>query len=223
MATNTTVATEVRAYINRVLEEGEYSLTGLARLAGVSATTLTRFMNADNHAFNLSTTTLAKIAQATGIAYTASPGTGSTLAQRIKDARKRASMSQAELAYQMRVTRGAAGQWESGETTPSASNLIEIANILGVGVEWLATGRNDAGGAKSGEDKTLEAMRIVRGMMALPEWQNKPDALSALSVASLSIDLGRPLQTEEIRRVLRAIDDFQTRSLSNETRGGDEK
>ena len=52
-----------------VLHTTGYSASELARKASLSTTTLTRFMNSEDHQYTLSGKTIAKIADATGIAF----------------------------------------------------------------------------------------------------------------------------------------------------------
>ncbi len=64
-----------------------------------------------------------------------------TIGARIKQARERIGMSQTRLAELLGVTRSACSQWESaGGTSPKRDRLEEIARLLGVNYEWLATG-----------------------------------------------------------------------------------
>lgn len=66
---------------------------------------------------------------------------------RIREAREQAGISQTELARLLGVTRSACSQWEStGGTAPRRERLEQLAQLLGVSFEWLATGRggNDA-------------------------------------------------------------------------------
>ncbi len=65
------------------------------------------------------------------------------LSTRIRTARTRARMSQAELAELLGVSRSAVGNWESarGRVSPSSERLSELALATGVSYEWLATGR----------------------------------------------------------------------------------
>ena len=65
------------------------------------------------------------------------------LSTRIRTARTRAGMSQAELAELVGVSRSAVGNWESakGRVSPSSERLSELALATGVSYEWLATGR----------------------------------------------------------------------------------
>ena len=48
----------------------------------------------------------------------------------IRKIRKRRIMSQESLASLIGVTQGAVSQWESGKTTPTAKNIIDLARVL---------------------------------------------------------------------------------------------
>jgi transcriptional regulator with XRE-family HTH domain len=65
------------------------------------------------------------------------------LSMRIRTARVRAGMSQAELAAALGVSRSAVGNWESnkGRVFPSTERLSDLALATRVSYEWLATGR----------------------------------------------------------------------------------
>ncbi len=73
----------------------------------------------------------------------------SELGDRIRRARGLAGINQAAMAAMVGVSRGAATQWESGGTEPTAANLRKIAEATNVSYEWLATG--------SGEPRETEA------------------------------------------------------------------
>ena len=61
---------------------------------------------------------------------------------RVKQARKAAGISQSKLAQVIGITRSACSQWESPQgTTPRRERLEQLAYLLGVSYEWLATGR----------------------------------------------------------------------------------
>lgn len=66
-----------------------------------------------------------------------------SMAIRIRRARLGASLTQSQLARHTGVNRSAVAQWErtEGGTTPSVSNLANIAVATRVAFEWLATGR----------------------------------------------------------------------------------
>ncbi len=65
-----------------------------------------------------------------------------TLADRIRLARRQAGLSQRELAATLGVLRSAVSNWESPTgNRPAMANLIQLAQIFRVSIEWLATGR----------------------------------------------------------------------------------
>ena len=49
----------------------------------------------------------------------------------IRKIRKRKKISQESIAALIGVTQGAVSQWESGNTMPTAQNIIDLARILG--------------------------------------------------------------------------------------------
>ena len=62
--------------------------------------------------------------------------------ERIRRARRMGELSQAELARRIKVQRSAVSNWESAsEILPSMQNLIGIAKVCKVSLEWLGTGR----------------------------------------------------------------------------------
>lgn len=61
---------------------------------------------------------------------------------RLKQARKNAKMTQVELAKAVNTTQGSISDLESGRNK-STTNLIEIAEALGVNPTWLATGQGE--------------------------------------------------------------------------------
>ena len=67
----------------------------------------------------------------------------STIAQRIRLARKECGLSQELLAERMRISRGACGHWERGKALPSTEHLAKLASILNVRLDWLMTGQGD--------------------------------------------------------------------------------
>lgn len=68
------------------------------------------------------------------------------MSTRIRTARLRAGLSQAEVAAQLGVSRAAVSNWESNASRvrPSSQRLEQIALLTGVAWEWLATGRGHA-------------------------------------------------------------------------------
>jgi len=69
------------------------------------------------------------------------------IGQRIQQAREKSGMSQTRLAELLGVTRSACSQWESGSgTSPRRERLEQVAQLLSVNYEWLATGRGSMRG-----------------------------------------------------------------------------
>ena len=63
----------------------------------------------------------------------------------ISVARKRAGISQEELAERLSVTQGAVSQWENGATSPRTEMLLRIAEVLNVTVDELLRPRDEEG------------------------------------------------------------------------------
>lgn len=66
-----------------------------------------------------------------------------SIGERIQQARRCRGYSQSQLANMVGVTRGACGQWEREISSPSIENLSQLALMLDVAFEWLATGRGE--------------------------------------------------------------------------------
>jgi len=96
-----------------------------------------------------------------------------SIAQRIIIARKLKSISQAQLAEKMGVSRGSCSQWENGVTTPSVENLSRLALVLEVNFEWIATGRGERdyqepASIKDGKGSYIQNQQILTLFQLLP-------------------------------------------------------
>ena len=69
------------------------------------------------------------------------------LGERIISLRKERSISQTELARRLNVSRQAVSKWEQGTSSPDTDRLIQLAEILGTEVEYLATGTHPEPGS----------------------------------------------------------------------------
>lgn len=63
------------------------------------------------------------------------------LGVRIAVLRRAAGMSQAELAQKLGISPSAVGMYEQGRRQPSADILAAIANLFGVSIDYLITGK----------------------------------------------------------------------------------
>lgn len=68
------------------------------------------------------------------------------LGQRIKQQRERRQLRQVDIASALRLTSQAVSKWERGENAPDIAVLLDLARLLGVSVEWILTGRQEAPG-----------------------------------------------------------------------------
>ena len=61
---------------------------------------------------------------------------------RIRQARNKAKLSQSQLAQHLKLHRSSVSQWESPQgVLPTLENLIKLAHLTEVQMEWLSTGR----------------------------------------------------------------------------------
>lgn len=88
-------------------------------------------------------------------------GENMSLGERIIELRTACGMSQYKLAQEMDVSRQAVSKWESDQTSPDASNLIRLAEILDTDIEYLTTGRRNFGRRPPVVIKTTETVEKV--------------------------------------------------------------
>ena len=87
-----------------------------------------------------------------------------SIGERIRAARKRAGLNQANLAARVGVSQPAVANWETGLHDPRRVVLIKIADALGVSADWLG------GGARSAleQDKHPAAAYLRRAIQHTP-------------------------------------------------------
>ncbi len=64
-----------------------------------------------------------------------------SIGNRINELRKKHNYSQEYVAEQLDVSRQAVSKWEQNQTSPDTNNLIALAGLFGVSVEYIATGK----------------------------------------------------------------------------------
>ncbi len=67
-----------------------------------------------------------------------------SIGKRISELRKQKNLSQEYIAEKLGVSRQAVSKWEQDLSAPDTYNLIALAELLGVTVEYIATGKKDA-------------------------------------------------------------------------------
>ena len=70
-----------------------------------------------------------------------SEGCRVSIGERITDLRKKADLSQGQLASLLEVSRQAVSKWENDTSSPDTIRLIQLADVLNTDVEFLATGK----------------------------------------------------------------------------------
>ena len=59
------------------------------------------------------------------------------LFRKIKDTKKRKKLTQKELAEQIGISQKSYSHWETGKNEASLENLIKLADLLEVSIDWL--------------------------------------------------------------------------------------
>ena len=85
-----------------------------------------------------------------------------TLGERISALRRKKKYSQEYVAEHMNVSRQAVSKWEKNLSIPDTKNLIRLADLFGVSVEYLMTGQECDCRILPGSDGKL--VRILRRM-----------------------------------------------------------
>ena len=65
------------------------------------------------------------------------------MGNQLRELRKKANITQAELAVRLGITQGSISLWESGETKPDVENLLKISELFGCTVDSLLKGERD--------------------------------------------------------------------------------
>ena len=109
-----------------------------------------------------------------------------TIGQRICELRKERGYSQEYVAERLDVTRQAVSKWETDLSAPDTYNLIALAELFGVSVEYIATGK--------GEDTTPPAPERAQ-VGRTPLTMRQIAGLVFMTVCLLSSMLAIVLQT----------------------------
>lgn len=112
------------------------------------------------------------------------------IADRIREGRRLAGLTQSQAAGALGVHRGTLGHWERGEGhRPTSKNLARLAEAFDVNYEWLATGRGLPRGLP------LDAIPAVR-----------LDCFAHSEEEELLLEAFRKLSPERQRAVLKLVE-----------------
>lgn len=88
--------------------------------------------------------------------------------EQLKGLRKKAGITQVELAEILNVSKGTVAMWETGKRDTSCSMLLKIADLFGVTVEYLIRGHESINADTIGQNEFLigfaNRLRTVREM-----------------------------------------------------------
>lgn len=82
-----------------------------------------------------------------------------TFAERLKEARKAAKLSQEALANKIGRTKSTISRWESGERNPKMFEMVELEKILGISAETLMYGTEKISPISPIIEETVETMK----------------------------------------------------------------
>ena len=94
-----------------------------------------------------------------------------TLGERIRLARKRAGLSQEEVAVAVGAAARPAtvGEWEADKAIPEGRFLLKLPEVLRVSADWLFLGRADRGGIPIPSREVAEELRDWLDQIYPPE------------------------------------------------------
>jgi transcriptional regulator with XRE-family HTH domain len=81
---------------------------------------------------------------------------------RIRETRRKHGWTQDDLAEAVGVSRSAVAQWETGRAGQLTPNLSRIAEVLGVGVEFLMYGEDKRASVPTRKGDELAMLRLYR-------------------------------------------------------------
>ncbi|VIQ83164.1 Cro/CI family transcriptional regulator [Streptococcus pneumoniae] len=61
----------------------------------------------------------------------------SIFSERLKELRKEKKLTQTELASKLDISQKSYSNWESGKAEPTLDNIIKLADLLEVSLDWL--------------------------------------------------------------------------------------
>ncbi|MDD6199691.1 MAG: helix-turn-helix transcriptional regulator [Firmicutes bacterium] len=103
------------------------------------------------------------------------------LGPRIASLRRAAGMSQAELAQRLKISPSTVGMYEQGRREPALDTLAAMAEVFGVTIDFLVTGRAETGEEQAALDRLL-LDRVTSADGRLDNRQARPFSRQELAV-----------------------------------------
>ena len=120
--------------------------------------------------------------------------------ERITKLRTENNMSQYQLAKAMDVSRQAVSKWENGQTTPDASKLIRLAEVLNTDLEFLTTGRSVV---PSRPPVVVEAVKTVEKVIEKPVVQVVEKVVEKTVEVPVEVPVVEYVEKPVIKQVIR--------------------
>ncbi len=106
------------------------------------------------------------------------------LSEKIRDLRKKAGLSQEELAEKLDVSRQAVSKWELGAAVPTADKLLEISDLFGVSLDHLM--RDDPRDLDNSGDRVSDMQINAKTSSKAPAFR-KAAAVFLFAAAGLAV------------------------------------
>jgi uncharacterized protein YjbI with pentapeptide repeats len=137
------------------------------------------------------------------------------IGDKIATARKKANLSQAELARQVSISSQAVGKWERGESMPDIMTLNRIAEILSVDLNYFSesfkTNANEMTNPEKSDKRLIESSNSQRRK---PTWDISKQNLIDSDFSGLK-NLHEKLSSTNIQRCLFISSDMSHLKLNN--------
>jgi len=138
-----------------------------------------------------------------------------SIGDKIATARKRANLSQADLARQVSISSQAVGKWERGESMPDIMTLNRIAEILGVDLNYFSAstkpGDSEISHLEKSENSVIEVSNSQRNK---PTWDISQQNLIDSDFSGLN-NLHEKLSAANIQRCMFVGSDMSSLTLNN--------
>lgn len=138
-----------------------------------------------------------------------------SIGDKIAKARKKANLSQAELAQQVPISSQAVGKWERGESMPDIITLNRLAEILGVDLNYFSESFQTVATEMTNLEKSGNRLiEISKSQKKKPSWDISKQNLTDSDFSGLK-NLHEKLSSTNIQRCLFIGSDMSHLKLNN--------
>ncbi len=142
-----------------------------------------------------------------------------SIGNKIAIARKKANLSQAELAQQVSISSQAVGKWERGESMPDIMTLNRLAEILGVDLNYFSDSFQTVDNEITNSDKSKNRfIQLSNSLKKKPSWDISQQNLTDSDFSGLK-NLHEKLSSTNIQRCLFIGSDMSNLKLNNNNVG----